>query len=64
VYRGKRQAVRDLAGQVRLRWRPKLGVWAVALRVEAPAMGQVQLVVLNNQHGNFEYLVTNALART
>jgi len=62
VYRGRRQAVRELAGRLKLRWRPKLGVRAVALRVYAPALGQVQLVVLKNQHGNFEYLVTHALA--
>ncbi len=62
VYRGKRQAVRDLAGRVKLKWRPTLGVRAVALRVYAPALGQVRLVVLKNEHGNFEYLVTNALA--
>ena len=62
VYRGKRQAVRDLAGRLKLKWRPKLGVRARALRVYAPALGQVRLVVLRNEHGNFEYLVTNALA--
>ena len=62
VYRGKRQAVRELAGLLKLRWRPKLGVRAVALRVYAPALGQVRLVVLRNEHGNFEYLVTNAPA--
>jgi hypothetical protein len=61
VYRGKRQAVRDLAGGLKLKWRPKLGVRAVALQVSAPALGQVRLVVLRNAHGNFEYLVTNAL---
>jgi hypothetical protein len=62
VYRGRRQAVRDLAGGLKLQWRPKLGVRARALRVYAPAVGQVRLVVLKNRHGNFEYLVTNALA--
>jgi hypothetical protein len=62
VYRGKRQAVRDLAGGLKLKWRPKLGVRARALRVYAPAVGQVRLVVLRNGHGNFEYLVTNARA--
>ena len=61
VYRGKRQAVRDLAGQLKLKWRAPLGVRAVALRVYAPALGQVRLVVLKNEHGNCEYLVTNAL---
>src|SRR3954453_892790 len=60
VYRGQRQAVRELAGRLKLKWRSPLGVRAVALRVYAPALGQVRLVVLRNQHGNFEYLVTNA----
>ena len=59
---GQRQAVRDLAGGLKLKWRPKLGVRARALRVYAPALGQVRLVVLKNRHGNFEYLVTNAVA--
>ena len=62
VYRGRRQAVQQLATTLRLKWRPKLGVRAVALRVYAPALGQVRLVVLKNKHGNFEYLVTNARA--
>ena len=62
VYRGKRQAVRDLAGGLKLKWRPALGVRAVALTVYAPSAGQVRLVVLRNEHGNFEYLVTNDLA--
>jgi DDE superfamily endonuclease len=62
VYRGKRQAVRDLAGRLQLKWRPTLGVRAIALQVYAPALGQVRLVVLRNEHGNFEYLVTNARA--
>ena len=62
VYRGQRQAVRALAGQLKLKWRPKLGVRAGALRVYAPALGQVRLVVLKHAHGHFEYLVTNALA--
>jgi hypothetical protein len=62
VYRGKRQAVRDLTRQLKLKWRPQLGVRAVALRVYAPALGQVRLVVLRNEHGNCEFLVTNALA--
>jgi hypothetical protein len=62
VYRGQRRAVRELAGRLKLKWRPQLGVRAVALQVYAPALGQVRLVVLKNEHGNFEYLVTNALA--
>jgi hypothetical protein len=62
VYRGRRQAVRDLAGRLKLKWRPKLGVRAITLQVYAPALGQVRLVVLRNEHGNCEYLVTNDLA--
>src|SRR5688500_11293539 len=62
VYRGQRRAVRELAGRLKLKWRPQLGVRAVALQVYAPALGQVRLVVLRNEHGNFEYLVTNALS--
>jgi hypothetical protein len=62
VYRGQRQAVRELAGRLKLKWRARLGVRAVALRVYAPAVGQGRLVVLRNEHGNFEYLVTNAVA--
>jgi len=62
VYRGKRRAVRDLAGGLKLKWRPALGVRAIALTVYAPSAGRVRLVVLKNEHGNFEYLVTNDLA--
>ena len=59
VYRGRRQAVRDVAATLKLKWRPHLGVRATALTVYAPALGQVRLGVLKNEHGNFEYLVTN-----
>jgi hypothetical protein len=62
VYRGRRQQVQALAPTLRLKWRPKLGVRATALSVYAPALGPVRLVVLRNEHGNFEYLVTNDLA--
>lgn len=61
VYRGKRQQVQHLASRLRLKWRPKLGVRALALLVYAPSLGPVRLVVLKNEHGNFEYLVTNDL---
>jgi hypothetical protein len=60
VYRGRRQPVQQLAASLHLKWRPQLGVRAVALSVYAPALGPVRLVVLKNRHGNFEYLVTNA----
>jgi hypothetical protein len=59
IYRGRRQPVRQLAERLRLKWRPHLGVRAIALTVYAPSLGQVRLVVLKNEHGNFEYLVTN-----
>jgi len=59
VHRGRRQAVRDLAAGLKLKWRPTLGARATALTVYAPALGQVRLVVLKNEHGNFEYLVTD-----
>jgi hypothetical protein len=62
IYRGQRQAVRELARRLKLKWRPTLGVRAVALRVYAPALGQVRLVVLRHEHGGYESLVTNALA--
>ncbi len=62
VYRGHRQQVQHLAPRLRLKWRPQLGVRAVALSVYAPSLGPVRLVVLKNEHGNFEYLVTNDLA--
>jgi hypothetical protein len=59
VYRGRRQQVQVLAASLKLKWRPALAVRATALSVYAPALGQVRLVVLRNEHGNFEYLVTN-----
>ncbi len=62
VYRGKRQPVRDVATGLKLKWRAHPGVRATALRVYAPALGQVRVVVLKNEHGNFEYLVTNERA--
>jgi hypothetical protein len=61
VYRGQRQQVQHLAPRLRLKWRPKLGVRALALVVYAPSLGPVRLVVLRNEHGNYEYLVTNDL---
>lgn len=61
VYRGRRQQVQHLATTLKPKWRPKLGVRAIALLVYAPSLGPVRLVVLRNEHGNFEYLVTNDL---
>ena len=61
VYRGRRGPVRELAPRVRLRWRPQLGVRAGAVTVYAPAYGTLRLVVTRNRHGNYEYLVSNAV---
>jgi hypothetical protein len=61
VWRGKRHSVRDLAPQLRLKWRSHLQVRASAVKVYAPKYGQIRLVVVKNRHGNYEYLVTNAL---
>ncbi len=61
VWRGKQQPVRDLALQLKLKWRRQLQVRAVAVQVYAPKYGQIRLVVVKNRHGNWEYLVTNAL---
>jgi SRSO17 transposase len=61
VWRGVKQPVRALAAQLKLKWRAHLGVRATALHVYAPKYGHLQLVVVRNRHGNWEYLVTNAL---
>ncbi len=62
VHRGRRQQVQQLAPTLTLKWRPELGVRATALRVYAPSLGQVRLVVTRNRHGNFEYLASNDVA--
>ncbi len=61
VWRGHRQAVRDVATHVKLKWRKHLDVRATALTVYAPKYGRLQLVVTRNRHGNYEYLVSNAI---
>lgn len=61
VWRGRQQAVSELALRLHLKWRARLGLRAVAVRVYAPKYGQVRLVVTRNRHGNYEYLVTNDL---
>jgi DDE superfamily endonuclease len=61
VWRGRKQAVRELAETLSLRWRSDLGLRARALRVYAPKYGQLRLVVTRNRHGNYEYLVSNDL---
>jgi hypothetical protein len=45
VWRGERQAVRDLAVRLKLTWRAQLGLRAVALRVYAPKYGHLPLLV-------------------
>jgi hypothetical protein len=59
VWRGCKQAVRDLAERVPLSWRSHLGLRAAALTVFAPKYGHLRLVVTRNRHGNYEYLVSN-----
>jgi hypothetical protein len=61
VWRGTKQSVRGLAETLQLKWRHHLGLRAVAVRVYAPKYGQIRLVVTRNRHGNYEYLVSNAL---
>lgn len=62
VWQGKRQAVSTLAVRLKLKWRKHLGVRATALTVYAPKYGTLRLVVTRNRHGNYEYLVSNALS--
>ncbi len=59
IWRGERQSVRELAVNLKLKWRAHLGLRAMALRVFAPKYGQLRLVVTRNRHGNYEYLVSN-----
>jgi hypothetical protein len=59
VWQGQRQAVRELAVRLKLKWRPHLGLRATVVTVFAPKYGQVRLVVTRNRHGNYEYLVSN-----
>lgn len=59
VWRGQEQRVSQLALKLHLKWRARLGLRAVAVRVYAPKYGQVRLVVTRNRHGNYEYLATN-----
>jgi DDE superfamily endonuclease len=61
IWRGRNQAVRDVALHLRLKWRSQLGLRATALTVVAPKYGTVRLVVARNRHGNYEYLVSNAI---
>ena len=59
VWHGRRQQVAELAGRLRLSWRPKLGLRAAAVSVYAPTYGMLRLVVTRNRHGNRECLATN-----
>lgn len=61
IWRGQEQSVKELALTLPLKWRDKLGLRAVAVRVYAPKYGHLRLVVTTNRHGNYEYLVTNDL---
>jgi len=61
VWHGQKLSVAELATRLRLKWRPRLDLRAVALTVYAPKYGTVRLVVTRNRHGNDEYIVSNAL---
>jgi hypothetical protein len=45
TWRGRRQPVAELAGRLRLSWRPKLGLRAAAVSIYAPTYGMLRLVV-------------------
>lgn len=62
VWKGKRQSVAELATRVHLKWRKRLQLRAVALRVYVPKVGELRLVVTRNRHGNFEYITSNDFA--
>jgi hypothetical protein len=62
VWRDQRSSVSALALRLKLKWRKQLGVRAGALTVYAPKYGTLRLVVTRNRHGNYEYLVSNALS--
>jgi hypothetical protein len=59
VWHGRRQQAAELAGRLRLAWRPRLGLRAAAVTVYAPTYGTLRLVVTRNRHGNSECLATN-----
>jgi DDE superfamily endonuclease len=61
IWHGHRHQVAALAGRLRLRWRPRLGLRAAAVTVYAPKYGTIRLVVTRNRHGNCECLATNDL---
>jgi DDE superfamily endonuclease len=61
IWRGRRQPVAELAGRLRLAWRPRLGLRAAAVTVYAPKYGMLRLVVTRNRHGNLEPVVTSDL---
>lgn len=60
-WRDQRLAVRDLAPQLKLRWRKQVQVRATALTVETQAYGTIRLCVVRNRHGNWEFLASNLL---
>jgi hypothetical protein len=61
VWQHTQQSVGQLATTLPLKWRPKLGIRASAVDVYAPSYGHMRLCVVRNRHGNYEYLVSNAL---
>ena len=59
LWRGKRRSVGELARELPLKWRKRLGMRAASVSVYAPKYGALRLVVTRNRHANFEYIVTN-----
>jgi SRSO17 transposase len=58
-WRGQRLAVRDLAPRLKLRWRKRVQVRAMALTVATQSYGTIRLCVVRNRHGNWEFLASN-----
>jgi hypothetical protein len=54
IWRGRRQPVAELAKRLRLAWRPRLGLRAAAVTVDAPRYGRLRLVMTRNRHGNHD----------
>lgn len=61
VWHGQRQALSNVVGQVRLKWRQHLQVRAVLLSVYAPTYGQLRLVVARNRYGDLFFVASNDL---
>ena len=59
--RNRKMRADAMAQTIKLKWRPHLGLRAIALLVYLPEYRVVRLVVTRDGHGRREYLVTNEL---